>query len=177
MLLISGCVKLTQYGHEGSQVILRLAGEGDVIGVLGLCEGSHCSTGQAMDASIVLIWEKEVFDSLLDRYPALHRNLIRTLDARLREMNERFREVSTQKVSPRVSSQLVRLFEQVGKPVAGNVLISLSRAELAQLTGTTLFTISRLLSHWTALGIVSPGRETVLIRDFNALVQLSHEAD
>jgi hypothetical protein len=33
------------------------------------------------------------------------------------------------------------------------------------MTGTTLFTVSRLLSAWEALGMVRPSRESVSIRD------------
>jgi hypothetical protein len=42
------------------------------------------------------------------------------------------------------------------------------------LTGTTLFTVSRLLSQWELQGIVSNGRETVLVRNVQALTDLSH---
>ena len=88
-------------------------------------------------------------------------------------MDQRFREISTEKVAPRLSSQLVRLSSQVGKRVNGHVAISLSRAELAQLTGTTLFTVSRLLCQWETQGIVCNGRECVLLRDLTALEGLS----
>jgi CRP-like cAMP-binding protein len=45
------------------------------------------------------------------------------------------------------------------------VEVSLSREELAQMTGTTLFTISRILSKWGEMGFVLPRRESVLVRD------------
>jgi len=99
--------------------------------------------------------------------------MLRIMEARLQDMDQRFREVSTQKVAPRLSSELIRLLDQVGKRVNGHVEISLSRAELAQLTGTTLFTVSRLLCRWELLGIVSARRESVLVRDLPALVELS----
>jgi CRP/FNR family transcriptional regulator, nitrogen oxide reductase regulator len=65
------------------------------------------------------------------------------------------------------------LLSQVGKRVNGSVEISLSRAELAQLTGTTLFTVSRLLSQWNLRGIVYARRESVTVRDLPALMELS----
>ena len=43
--------------------------------------------------------------------------------------------------------------------------VSLSREELAQMTGTTLFTISRILSQWSRENFVSSRRESVLLRD------------
>jgi CRP-like cAMP-binding protein len=55
------------------------------------------------------------------------------------------------------------------------VEIGLSREELAQLTGTTLFTVSRLLSQWEKQGIVSSRREAVVVCDVQALAALSEE--
>jgi hypothetical protein len=43
--------------------------------------------------------------------------------------------------------------------------IDLSREELAQMTGTTLFTVSRLLSKWGDQGILQAQRKSVLVLD------------
>jgi predicted transcriptional regulator len=55
----------------------------------------------------------------------------------------------------------------------GHQEICLSRQELAQLTGTTLATVSRHLCRWQSLGIVSIGREMVQVRDLTALTEVS----
>jgi CRP/FNR family transcriptional regulator, nitrogen oxide reductase regulator len=178
VLLLSGCAKITQFGEDGSEVILRLAGPGEILGALGAsADVGHCSTAQIMGPSSVLTWSKANFESLLERFPLLQRNVIRALEMRLRDMDQRFREVSTQKVALRLSSQLIRLLNQIGKQSNGHVEISLSRAELAQLTGTTLFTVSRLLSQWDGLGIVEARRESVMVMDLPALVELSHQGE
>lgn len=176
LLLLSGCVKVTQFGQTGSEVILRLNGPGEIVGAMGLrAGGDHCSTGQALEACSCLSWEAASFEALSERYPTLRRNIVSILEQRLQEMDQRFREISTEKVAPRLSSQLVRLLNQVGKRVNGYVEISLSREELAQLTGTTLFTVSRLLCQWEVLGIVGARREAVQVRDLPALIALSQE--
>jgi CRP-like cAMP-binding protein len=90
-------------------------------------------------------------------------------------MDTRFREISTEKVAARLSSQILRLLKQVGKRINGYVEISLSREELAQLTGTTLFTVSRLLCQWELQGKVSARRETVIVHNVQALVEISQE--
>ena len=59
--------------------------------------------------------------------------------------------------------------EKIGRPVDGAVEIGLSREELAQMTGTTLFTVSRLLSAWEARGMVKPRREAVTICNVKSL--------
>jgi len=173
-MLLSGCVKITQIGMNGSEVILRLNGTGEVVGAFRLCaDCNHCSSAQAVLAATALVWEAAVFEKLLERYPAFRRNTVRALETRLQEMEQRFREVSTERVGSRLSSELVRLTNRLGRPVDGHLEITLSRAELAQLTGTTLFTVSRLLCQWQTQGIVKIRREAVLVRDFAALSQLS----
>jgi CRP/FNR family transcriptional regulator, nitrogen oxide reductase regulator len=175
VFLLSGCVKVTQFGPNGQEVILRLNGPGEMVGMIGLhAKGNHSSTARTVQMATALVWEAAHFEAVSERYPLLRRNTARVLEQRLHELEERFREVSTEKVSPRLSSQLLRLLPQVGKRVNDEVEIGLSREELAQLTGTTLFTVSRLLSQWELRGIVSNGREMVLVRNVQALMDLSH---
>jgi CRP-like cAMP-binding protein len=174
LLLISGSVKETQFGQDGAGVILRLNGPGEIVGTLGSCaRGYHCSTAHTLELSSMLKWEKPIFEALSQRFPALRRNTARILEERLREMEQRFREVATERVAPRLGSELVRLLHQVGRRVNGHVEISLSHEELAQLTGTTLFTVSRVLCQWELQGIVSNRREAVLVRNVPALIDLS----
>jgi CRP-like cAMP-binding protein len=176
VLLISGCVKITQLGPNGHEVILRLAGPGEVLGGVGHCAGcEHCSTARTVQASTALVWDTAQFEAVSERFPLLRRNITGVLERRLNELEIRFREISTEKVSPRLSSQLVRLLKQVGKQADGHVEIALSRRELAQLTGTTLFTVSRLLCQWASQGIVSARREAVLVRNVPALLELSQQ--
>ncbi len=91
-------------------------------------------------------------------------------------MHERFREIGTERVAARLSSQIIRMMHQVGRQVNGGTEIRISREELAQLTGTTLFTVSRLLSDWDRQGIVVARRELVSIRNLAALIDLSETA-
>lgn len=174
ILLISGCVKITQLGENGSEVILRLSGSGDVIGkVDGQKNARHCSKAQTLSVSTALIWDASVFEALSVKFPALRRNTLRSLSTQLEELEQRFREISTERVASRLSREIVRLLTQVGRVVNGTVEIALSREELAQLTGTTLFTVSRLLSDWDERGIVSTRREAVSVNDLVALQQLA----
>ena len=174
VLPLSGYVKITQIGVSGNEVILRLNGVGEVVWAFRLCANCyHFSTARAVQSSTAIVWDSATFERLLERFPAFRRNTVRALEERLQEMEERFREVSTEKVGSRVSSELLRLSNHLGRAVNGGHLeIGLTRAELAQLTGTTLFTVSRLLCRWQKLGIVSIGREAVLVRDVAALAQL-----
>lgn len=173
-LMLSGCLKLSQLGASGQEVILRLSGPGDVLGALGKATENSCEA-RTLQPSSALVWSRSDFQVLLERFPLLRSNIAGVLEGHINELDVRFREVSTQKVGPRLSSQLVRLSKQVGRQVDGHFEISLSRRELAQLTGTTLFTVSRLLSRWEAQGFLRARREAVLVRDLPGLLELSSE--
>ena len=173
LLLTSGCVKLLQVGANGHEVMLRLSGPGELIGIAESHTRTHNSTARVQQPCAVLAWEISTFEALFERHPFLRRNMLGMVLHHLDDMHERFREISTERVSTRLSSQIIRMMHQVGRQVNGEIEISISREELAQLVGTTLFTVSRLLSDWDRQGIVAARREVVSIRNLPALVDLS----
>ena len=174
LLLTSGFAKINKLGLSGTEVILRFSAPGDVMGAVGLFStGRHCTTAQSFRVCRALAWEPPAFKALAERFPVLHQNMARIVGGELLELEERFREVATERVAPRVARQLVRLLDKIGRRVEDGIEISLSREELAQMTGTTLFTVSRLLSAWEERGMVKPRREGVTICDVPALNAIS----
>jgi CRP-like cAMP-binding protein len=170
LVLTSGFAKISKLGMSGMEVILRFGVPGDVLGGADLFStGSHRTTAQVFRTSRALVWDAVAFKALVERHPVLHQNMARILGGDLLELEERFREVATEKVGQRVARQLLRLQDQIGRWVDREIEIGISREELAQMTGTTLFTVSRLLSAWEALGMVRPRREAVTICDVPSL--------
>jgi len=176
LLLTSGFVKITKLSREGEEVILWLKVPSDVLGAEDLfSSGMHWTTAQVFRSCQALIWDARVFKGLAERFPVLHQNTVAILSEHLRELEDRFREVASERVGPRVALQLLRLLKTIGQPVKAGVEIGLSREDLAQMTGTTLFTVSRLLSAWEARGVVRPRREAVAICDVQSLRAISQE--
>lgn len=176
VLIQSGSVKLTQLSATGHEVILWMNGSGEAMGVHAdspTC--NHTCSARAMEQCKALVWEYTRLQMLVAEYPQLRRNISQILAGRLEELEERFREIATEKVARRLALALTRLVKQVGKKTADGTEISLSREELAQLTGTTLFTISRILSKWAELGVVIPRREAVLVRNPVRLEEVGSE--
>jgi CRP-like cAMP-binding protein len=170
LLLTAGYVKITKVGPGGEEVIVRLVAPGEVLGAVELfSSGTHGTAAQVFRLSRALVWESGVFKALVERFPVLHQNTVAILGEHLRELEERFREVASERVGQRVGLQLLRLLKTMGRPVGAGVEIGLSREDLAQMTGTTLFTVSRLLSAWEARGVVRPRREAVAICDVQSL--------
>src|SRR3546814_9688999 len=75
--------------------------------------------------------------------------------------------MQTERVERRIAHGIARLVAQAGRRVEGGILIDfpLSRQDLAEMTGTTLHTVSRTLSAWQALGVVELGRQKLMVRD------------
>jgi CRP-like cAMP-binding protein len=166
VLIESGRVKMTQLRSNGNEVILWMNRSGDVIGALGESgPGSQSCSARAMDQCQALVWDYTKLRCLLLEFPQIRQNIGQILSDRLSELQERCREVASEKVAQHLALTLLRLIKQVGKPVREGVEISASRDELAQMTGTTLFTISRILSRWGEKGFVLPRREAVFVVD------------
>ena len=171
-LVVEGYVKIHQVGATGNEVILRLMSPGDLIKASGTGDrGTHTSSAQALQSCNVLIWEATTFDALLERHPILRRNEVKIHGQLLTDMEDRFREMSTEGVAHRLSRQIIRLLSKIGEQVNGDMMINLSQGELAQLTGTTLFTVSRQLSKWERKGFVTARRNTILVHDPDALLE------
>ena len=166
LLIRTGSVKVTQISSNGNEVILWMYGRGNVLGVLSEpATTCHPSSARAMEPTTALVWDCATLQNLLEICPRIRQNLSQVLMNRLHELEERFREVATEKVPRRLALALLRLSKHVGKHVNEGVEVSLSREELAQMTGTTLFTISRILSQWSKEDFVSSRRESVVLRD------------
>jgi CRP-like cAMP-binding protein len=178
ILLESGSVKLTQLSSAGSEVLMWMSGSGEAVSVNAepiAC--NHTCSARAMEHCRTLVWEYQRLQALLNQYPQLRKNISRILANRLQELEERFREVATERVAKRLALTLLRLLKSVGRPSGEGIQVSLTREELAQMTGTTLFTISRVLSRWAEQGFVHPMRESVVVNDPRRLESVSDDLE
>ena len=69
--------------------------------------------------------------------------------------------------------------QQSGRRVEAGVLIDLplSRDDIAQMTGTTLYTVSRIISRLESDGILEAGRQRMAIRNPHGLVKVADDLD
>jgi len=173
-MTLAGRLKLTQLSAEGQEVVLRFAGPGDVFGGLAVLDGkAYPFTASAVEPSRVLLWSRAALGDLFTRLPAFQRNVLSIVGGHGRETLDRVRELTTETVPRRIARALRRLLAQ-GQDQAGGILVTgVTQQELAQMAGTTLFTVSRTLAGWQRAGILRTGRGRVLVRDLAALVRLA----
>jgi CRP-like cAMP-binding protein len=176
-LLRAGHVKLSQLGPDGQEVVMRLAGAGDVIAaVAAFAKPERLPVGaRALDDVTALLWSRPVAQEIARKHPGFAAALTREISRQAHGFQLRLLEVSTERVPQRLAQLLLRLGEQAGVPEDNGIRINvpLTRQDLAQMTGTTLFTVSRLLSEWAELGLVEIGRERVTLCSKSGLEELA----
>ena len=169
-----GMVKVTQVSECGKETILRVDLRGSLIDDLTGPSEVHASSACAINACVVLVWDALSFASFAGRFPAIHRNATRIMLGRLRALERRFCDVTTKRVPQRLARLLVSL---AGESTRGEFSpIGLSREELSQMTGTSLFTVSRLLQSWRDLDILTVDRKTVVVEDLPRLLRIARAA-
>ena len=103
------------------------------------------------------------------------------IGARLADANTRVMEMATEPVERRLAHALLRLAAQSGRPVDGGVEIDfpVTRQDLGEMIGATLFTVSRLLSAWESEGLIEGGRARIVVRRSDRLSAIAEggEAD
>jgi len=178
VVVLEGRLKLTQVGADGNEVIVRYVGPGEMCAVVALFpDQTYPVTAEVADDLRVIGWPHPVMDALMLEHASLAINAMRLLSERMRELSERLREIATEKVARRVARALLRLARKAGRRTDRGVEIDmpLTREDIAKLAGTTLFTVSRLLSEWEAAGIVESRRERVVIRFPHGLVSIAED--
>lgn len=177
-VLISGRAKLMQTTTTGQQVNLRTISEWQMFGALGAVRenATYPATAQAMENSTALAVKSDYLKELMQTRPYLSVDLMKLMTSYIQEMQERYRELATEKVERRIARVLLRLTAQMGvKTADGSIELTFTRQDLAEMSGTTLYTVSRVLSEWERQGLVEAGRERVLIRNPHGVVAIAEE--
>lgn len=172
-VLLDGHVRVVRTTPEGQQVIVRYISEGEVFGIAAaLGRTTYPATAIAAVDCVVLAWPSALWPELSTRFPALGANTYKTVGSRLQEAHTRVIEMSTEQVEQRVAHALLRLVRQTGRKTVEGIEIDfpITRQDIAEMTGATLHTISRLMSAWEGEGIVKSGRKRVTVSDPHRLM-------
>ena len=176
-VLIEGRVRMLQITPNGQQITLRILTPGQTYGGIALInpgEG-YPAAAQAMENSAALAWDTTHLRELAAMEPSIPLNAMQLMHAYITELQERQKALITDRVEQRIARILLKLAAQYGKKVEEGVLINfaLTRKDIAEMSGTTLFTVSRTLNEWERQGMVRLGREKVCICQPHGLVRLA----
>jgi CRP-like cAMP-binding protein len=177
--LVSGRAKTVKRTASGSELILEILHPGDPI-LAGLVPGPDCPSPLSAIAvertSCVLVPYPRLL-ALLERQPSLARALLAGVAERLSALMDRMAELSGGRVATRLARIVLALAAGPRPPAGGEAVIplSFSRQELAGLAGTTTETCIRLMSGWSARGLLRIERRAIRVLDWNALEAVARQ--
>src|SRR4051812_33260866 len=167
-----GSVRVTRNHSDGRTITLAELRPGDLFGELAMFDSERRSaTVEAVEDTTGVALLAGDMRRLLLRHPEISIKLLSAFADRLKEANERISRQSFQTVASRVAGVLLAHTETLEAEGAApqNVLIRSTRAEIAQLAGSSRESVSRFLATLERAGLVTSGRGKVVIHDPAAL--------
>ncbi|PWW00584.1 Crp/Fnr family transcriptional regulator [Hoeflea marina] len=175
-LLLDGHVRVVRVTPDGEQVIARYISSGELMGIAqALGRSTYPASAIAAVDCVVLAWPGAMWTEVVSRYPGFASNTYKTVGSRLQDAQDRIVEMATERVEQRVANAVLKLAAQTGRRTEEGILIDLpiSRQDISEMTGTTLHTVSRLMSAWEAAGWVKSGRQRIVVVEGHKLMLLA----
>lgn len=165
-VLLDGHIRVVKMKPDGEQVIARYIPNGELFGIApAIGRTRYPANAVAAVDCLVLAWPTRIWDELMTAHPAFAANTHALVGDRLMDTLDRVVELATERVEQRVANAILKLARQSGKASEDGVLIDLpvSRQDISDMTGTTLHTVSRLMSGWESQGWIKSGRRRVTV--------------
>ncbi|TPK75711.1 Crp/Fnr family transcriptional regulator [Mesorhizobium sp. B2-4-17] len=165
-LLLDGHVRVVKSTPDGQDVTVRYISPGELLGIAhALGRATYPANAIAAVDCVVLAWPSQLWPTFAANFPSFTANTYKSVGTRLQDAHTRVVEMSTEQVEQRIAHALLKLVKQSGRKTEEGILIDfpISRQDIAEMTGTTLHTVSRLLSAWEDQGLVESGRQKVTV--------------
>lgn len=175
-LLLDGHVRVVKTTPDGQQVIVRYISPGELLGIAhALGRTTYPAGAVAAVDCVALAWPGRLWPEFATAFPQFGANTYKAVGGRLEDAHTRVVEMATEQVDRRVAHALLKLVNQTGRKTDEGLLIDfpISRQDIAEMTGTTLHTVSRLLTAWEDKGLVRSGRQKVTVVEPHRLLLLA----
>jgi CRP-like cAMP-binding protein len=148
-----GSIKVTKMSSQGKETILSFFGPGEMFGEVAVFQDRpYPASAQTQSETRLLGIQKSVFIQFLSSHPLVALHIINILSGRLRDSQNRLRDLASERVEQRLARILMMLSAKLGQT------LPFTRQELSDMTGTTTETTIRILSQWKQRGIISSTR-------------------
>lgn len=171
-IVAAGSVKLVRTTIDGKDVVIDLLTAGDQFGSLAeLGDATYRETAIAHTECCILSTTAPVFSELMRTYPSIALDTLAIVAGRLSDARSTIEQLSAHPVEQRVVQLLLHLASKIGVERDGGTLIDLplSRQDIADMTGTTVESASRVMSELRKSGDISSGRRWISIANEAAL--------
>ena len=170
-IIKTGHVKVSIVSEDGREVILSLLGDGAVFGELSLLDGKPRSANViATEDTVLIMLRRQDFLQLVHKAPQITIELLAELASRLRRTDRQIEGLALLDVTSRISETLLQLAGDNGVETDDGVTIHNrpTHQELANMSGTTRETVSRVLKRLETQGYIHcKGRTISIMREEN----------
>lgn len=174
-IVAGGKVKIFKVSLEGKEQILHIYGPGHPFGEVPVFSGDNFpANAMTLVKSHLLFFSRSAFVKLITVNPSLSMNMLAVLSMRLREFTLQIENLSLKEVPGRLASYLLYLTEEQNTGQLGNeqqillpeqILLPISKGQLASLLGTIPETLSRILAKLSGQGMIKVNGNRIEIKD------------
>ena len=172
-VVISGRVKVFKLSPEGKEQTLHIFGPGEPFGEVAVFTGKRFpASAEALEETRAFFFARKEFMDLIQRDPSLALNMLAVLSQRLRRFSGLIESLSLKEVPGRLAAYF--LYLQEGKKGGADLILEISKNQLASLLGTIPETLSRILARMNREGFIdSIGPRQVRILNGKGLEELA----
>jgi CRP/FNR family transcriptional regulator len=170
----SGLVKISKLSSDGREHILHILNEGHVFAEVTLFNStSYPATAEVLEAAEIGMIKNSALEKLIVENPEISLELIKYLNKRLIEAQNKVRNLALYDTFGRTAQALVKLAEDYGRKTTSGIELDLniSRQELANIVGTTRETVIRVLAAFKKEMSIELNKSSILIKDLEKVKQ------
>ena len=164
-LILAGSVKITRSGRDGREVTVAVLSEGNFFGEMSLLDGqSRSAAATAVQATRLLVLDREHFQRYVLAQPRIVAKLLRELSKRLRAADQAIENLALGSVHDRLFNLLGHLGRR-GPLKGSSALIERSptHQELAEMVGSSRETVTRTLAALEKEGLIAIERRRITL--------------
>ncbi|MBW1613224.1 MAG: Crp/Fnr family transcriptional regulator [Deltaproteobacteria bacterium] len=174
-VVYSGLVKIYKISSEGKEKILRLVKPHDIFGPVPLFSGeTYPASADAMKSTKAFFFPRNVFINLIKKNPDIALNMLDALSDRLRQFTIQVEDLSLKEIPGRLATYFLQVSKEESR--SDVFTLEITKAQIANLLGTTPETLSRVLSRMREAGIIEDKGKKIKILDIESLKNLAEGA-
>ena len=179
-VIVKGKIRVSVSGVEGKEAILAIMEPGDYFGEMSVIDGQPRSASVfAVEATELMVLRREDLLAQITKNPKLVLSMLIEFSRRLRQADMRITSLALLGVYGRVANLILELAKTKGRRV-GNMVIIENRPthqEIAEMSGTTRETVSRVLGKLQRSGTLIIERDKIIILRLEELGSEEQESD
>ena len=169
--VVSGGVQIRTVSEDGKELLLNAMRAGEMFGEIGAIDGGE-RTGDAVavERTELLTIDRRFFLDVIERNPAFCKSLLVLLCSRIRATSQQAEDLALLDLKIRLAKKLVALAETRNDAAGdGGTVLRLTQREVGAMMGTTREAINKHLNAWAKDGLISLGRNEIVIVDREGL--------